>query len=79
MAKETKAKIKKMGLYTTKKHPRNSLVDQQVKDLALSLQWLGLLLWCSFEPKPRKLVIAMDVVKKKKIKFMHTKEIIIKI
>ena len=26
---------------------------QWVKDLALSLQWLGLLLWCGFRPWPR--------------------------
>ena len=29
-----------------------SSVAQQVKDLALSLQWLGLLLWCEFNPWP---------------------------
>lgn len=26
---------------------------QQVKNLALSLLWLGLLLWCGFHPWPR--------------------------
>jgi len=29
---------------------RSSLVAQKVKDLALSLQWFGLLLWCKFNP-----------------------------
>ena len=29
-----------------------SLVAQQVKDLMLSLQWLGLLLWHGFDPWP---------------------------
>lgn len=31
---------------------RNSLVLQQVEDLELSLQRLGLLLWCGFDPGP---------------------------
>ena len=31
---------------------RSSLVVQWVKDLALSLQQLGLLLWCRFDPWP---------------------------
>jgi len=31
---------------------RSSLVAQQVKNLALSLQQLGSLLWCSFSPWP---------------------------
>ena len=31
----------------------NPLVAQQVKNLALSLQWLRSLLWCRFEPRPR--------------------------
>ena len=26
---------------------------QQVKDLVLSMLWLGLLLWCTFDPWPR--------------------------
>ena len=30
-----------------------SLESQWVKDPALSLQWLGLLLWCGFDPWPR--------------------------
>ena len=29
-----------------------SLVSQRVKDLVLSLQWLGPLLWCRFNPRP---------------------------
>ena len=28
-------------------------MGQQVKDPALSLQWLGSLLWCRFDPWPR--------------------------
>ena len=32
-----------------KKHSRNSLMAQWVKDPALSLQWLELLLWCGLE------------------------------
>jgi len=31
----------------------SSLVAQQLKDLALSLLWLWLLLWCVFNPWPR--------------------------
>ena len=31
----------------------SSLVVQRVKDLVLSLQWLGSLLWCGFHPWPR--------------------------
>ena len=31
----------------------SSLVAQQVKDLALSVQWPGSLLWCGFDPWPR--------------------------
>ena len=30
----------------------SSLVAQRVKDLALSLMWLWLLLWCGFDPWP---------------------------
>ena len=33
--------------------PRSSLVVQQVKDLALSLQQFRLLLWCGLDPWPR--------------------------
>ena len=33
--------------------PWSSLVVQQVKDLALSLQWLWSLLWHGFDPWPR--------------------------
>ena len=36
-------------IHDLKKMPRNSLVAQQVKDLVLSLQWLGSLLWCGFD------------------------------
>ena len=31
---------------------RSSLVMQWVKDSALSLQWLGMLLWWGFDPWP---------------------------
>ena len=31
---------------------RDSSVAQQIKDPALSLQQLGLLLWCEFDPRP---------------------------
>lgn len=31
-----------------------SLMAQRVKELALSLQWLGLLLWCQLWPKKLK-------------------------
>ena len=34
------------------KNFRSSLVAQQVKDLAWSLLWLGLLLWLGFDPWP---------------------------
>lgn len=33
-----------------KKERRSSLVVQQLKDPVSSLQWLGLLLWCGFDP-----------------------------
>ena len=39
---------------------------QWVKDLALSLQWLGLLLWHKFDPWPRELPHALGSAKKKK-------------
>ena len=39
---------------------------QQVKDWALSVQWLGWLLWCRFDPWPGEISHAMDMVKKKK-------------
>ena len=31
---------------------RSSLVAQGIKDLVLSLRWLGLLLWHGFDPWP---------------------------
>ena len=37
---------------------------QQVKDAALSLQWLKSLLWCSFEPWPRNLHVPWSWPKK---------------
>ena len=46
---------------------RSSLVAQQVKDLALLLLWLWLLLWCRFDPWPGNLCM-LWVWPKKKIK-----------
>ena len=40
------------------------LRDQWVKDLALSLLWLGLLPWIGFDPRPKK--FATSGAKKKK-------------
>ena len=37
-----------------------------VKDLALSLLWLRLLLWCTFHPWPGDLPHALGVAKKRK-------------
>ena len=44
---------------------RNSLVVQQVKDLALSLQQLGSLLWCGFDPWPWELPYVVGTTKNK--------------
>lgn len=44
-----------------------SPMDQQVKDLALSSQLLGLLLWGRFDPWPREFLHAMVQKKKKKV------------
>ena len=41
-------------------------VAQWVKDLSLSLQWLGLPLWCGFDPWPRNFHILKKKQKKKK-------------
>ena len=41
---------------------------QQVKDLALSLQWAGLLLWHRFDPWPRDLHMLWVQPKEKKKK-----------
>ena len=38
------------GIGAIKGGIRSSLVVQWVKDLVLSLQWLGLLLWCRLDP-----------------------------
>ena len=43
----------------------SSLVAQQVKDLVLSLQWLGLLLWHGFDPWPENFYILWAQQKKK--------------
>ena len=41
-------------------------MPQQVKDQALSLLWLWLQLWCTFDSWPGELLHAADVAKKKK-------------
>ena len=51
-----KKKDEKMGRF---------LVVQWVKDLVLSLQWLGLLLWHEFDPWPGELPHAGGEAKKK--------------
>ena len=43
-----------LGTILYKPKTASSFVVQWVKDLVLSLQWLGLLLWCRFDPLPRK-------------------------
>ena len=46
-------KEKSLMLYMFKiNRHRSSPVAQKVKDLALSLQWLGLLLWSGLDPWP---------------------------
>ena len=47
---------------------RNSHVVLQVKDLALSLQWLGLLLWHRFYPWSRNFCMPVVLPKRKKKK-----------
>ena len=49
---------------------QGSLVAQWVKDPALSLQWLRSLLWCGFDPKPRKFHMPWEWPKKKKKVFL---------
>ena len=46
------------------KLPGSSLVVQQVEDPALSLQWLGLLPQCGFDPLAQELPHAADMEKK---------------
>ena len=41
---------------------------QQVKDSALSLQQLGLLSWCGFDPWPEELPCAASAAQKRKEK-----------
>ena len=53
---------------TKKSHSRNSLVVQQMKDPALSLQWLGSLLWCRSDPCQRNFHMLQVRQKKKKKK-----------
>ena len=43
-----------------------SLVVQCIKDLALSLQWRGSLLWCRFYPWPRNFHLLRAWPRKKK-------------
>ena len=49
-----------------KKRQRSSLVAQQVKDPVLSLQRLGSLLRCGFNPCPREFYVKPKKKKKKK-------------
>ena len=46
----------------------SSLVAQQVKDLVLSLQQLGSLLWCGFDPWPRNFHMSREQPKEKEKK-----------
>ena len=46
----------------------HSLVAQEVKDPALSLMWLRSLLWCRFNPWPRKFYSQGKKKKKEKKK-----------
>ena len=43
-------------------------MTQRVKDLVLSLLWLGLLLWCGFNLWPGNFFMPWEQPKKKKIK-----------
>ena len=45
---------------------KSSHVVQQVKDLALSLQQLRPMLWCEFNPRPRKFHMPQVLPKKEK-------------
>ena len=47
------------------KKNQNSHVAQQVKYPALSLKWLGSLLWCRFDPWPQKVPHATGMGKNK--------------
>ena len=47
----------------------SSLVMQLVKDPALSLLWVGLLLWCRFSPWPGNLCMPLVQGKKREKKF----------
>lgn len=42
---------------------KSFLVAQQAKDPALSLPWLGLLLWYGFDPRPGELLYAVGMAK----------------
>jgi len=42
---------------------KSSLVAQQIRDLVLSPQWLGLLLWHKFDPWPQEPLHATGVAK----------------
>ena len=60
LLKESDAKVEKRMIFfefqsfatNQKKGHWSSLAAQWVKDLALSLPWPGLLLWCRFDPWP---------------------------
>ena len=49
-----------------KKTEGSSLLEQQVKDLALPLQWLGLLLYCAFHPWSENFHMTLAQPKKKR-------------
>ena len=51
-----------------KRKNESSLVVQQVKDPALSLQWFGFLLRLGFQSQAQKLLYAMGAARKKKKK-----------
>ena len=56
-------------------------MTHQVKDLALSLQWLGLLLWFAFDPwfpePPQAAGVAKKKKKKKKVDFAELRSDVI--
>ena len=56
----------KSKLLLKKGRNHSSLVAQQVKDLALSLLWLWLQLWCKFSPWPREFLHALGAAEKKR-------------
>ena len=55
---------------------RSYLVAQQVKDLALSLQWLRLLLWCRLNPQSGNFHMAWVQPHAQNILTVNTEELI---